>query len=81
MADKYYVVKPQDLRVGQNFRIQTDSAAYEEYQLSEKPVYKGYIIEMQCLEIATGVPKLVLYNVNFPRDLYVSKLDGKWRAI
>lgn len=80
MQEKFYSIKPQDLRVGQRFRIQNEASSYEEYTLAEPVKVKGYIIEMQSTEVQTGLPKLVLYNTNFPRDIFVTKLETEYTS-
>lgn len=81
MKENKHSVKPQDLQLNQHYWIADEDGKMQEMILLEMPRYKNYIIEMPSLGIRDNKEQLVMYNINFPRDIYVDILNTNYRPI
>ncbi len=81
MLGTKHSVKPQDLSINDRYWIADEYGTMEEMILLEDIRLKNYIVEMPSLNTKTKKETLVLINTNFPRDIYVDKLNTNYRPM
>lgn len=74
MSDKFYSVKPSDLKIGQYFSVEGD-----QFQLTESIKQNNNVIEITCKDLKTNLQTLIRYNTQYPFDIYTTKINQEYR--
>lgn len=73
MNDKFYNTKPDQLKIGQVFKVEGI-----DYILTEKIKTNGNLIQIPCKEQRSNLPTTLRYNTIYPYDIYVAKLNQNY---